>query len=70
MGDFSLPKERIVKATVETLVIDGGQSPWISYSAQIVAETLPHAQRHTIAGQPHNVDEAALAPVLVEFFQG
>jgi pimeloyl-ACP methyl ester carboxylesterase len=68
MGDFSLPKERIAKATVETLVIDGGQSSWLSHTAQVVADVLPHAQRRTIAGQPHNVDPQAIAPILVEFF--
>ncbi len=70
MGDYSLPAERIAKVTVKTLVIDGGQTPWLSKTAQMVADVLPHAQRHTIAGQPHNVDPAAIAPVLVEFFQG
>jgi len=69
MGDFSLPKERIAQVTVETLVIDGGTIPWISQAAQAVAETLPHAHRHTIAGQPHNVADEALAPVLIEYFQ-
>jgi pimeloyl-ACP methyl ester carboxylesterase len=67
-GDFKLPKERIAKATVTTLVIDGGTVPWMSHSADAVADTLPNAQRRTIAGQPHNVDPQALAPVLVEFF--
>ncbi len=67
-GDFKLPKERIAKATCPTLVIDGGTTPWLSHAADAVAETLPHAQRRTIAGQPHNVDAQALAPALVEFF--
>jgi pimeloyl-ACP methyl ester carboxylesterase len=69
MGDFSLPKERIAKAAVETLVIDGGTVPWISQAAQAVAATLPHAHRRTIAGQPHNVADEAMAPVLIEHFQ-
>jgi len=69
IGDFSLPKERIAQVTCPTLVIDGGTIPWVSQAAQVVAETLPHAQRYTIAGQPHNVDDAALAPVLIEYFQ-
>jgi pimeloyl-ACP methyl ester carboxylesterase len=68
MGDFSLPKERVASITVPTLVIDGGQAPWMSHAAQTVADVLPHAQRRTLAGQPHNVDPAAMAPVLVEFF--
>jgi hypothetical protein len=68
-GDFSLPKERIAKATVETLVIDGGTVPWISQAAQAVADTVPHAHRRTLAGQPHNVADEAMAPVLIEYFQ-
>jgi pimeloyl-ACP methyl ester carboxylesterase len=66
--DLSLPKERIATVTIPTLVIDGGQTPWLSHAAQAVAEILPHAQRRTIAGQPHNVAAEALAPVLVEYF--
>ena len=69
MGDYALPKERIAKATVETLVIDGGTVPWMSQAAQAVADTLPHAHRHTLAGQPHNVADEAMAPVLIEYFQ-
>jgi len=67
-GDFKLPKERIAKATPPTLVMDGGTTPWLSHAADAVADTLPNAQRRTIAGQPHNVAPQALAPVLVEFF--
>jgi len=69
MGDYLLPKERIAKATVETLVIDGGTVPWISQAAQAVADTLPHTHRRTLAGQPHNVADEAMAPVLREYFQ-
>jgi pimeloyl-ACP methyl ester carboxylesterase len=67
-GSFKLPKERIAKATCPTLVIDGGTTPWLSRAADAVADTLPNAQRRTLAGQPHNVDPQALAHVLVEFF--
>ena len=67
-GSFTLPKERIAKVTLPTLVIDGGTTPWLSHAADAVADTLPNAQRRTITGQPHNVDPQALAPVLVEFF--
>lgn len=69
MGDFSLPKERLASVSVPTLVIDGGQVPWMSYAADAVAQVLPNAKRYTIAGQPHNVADEAMAPVLVEFFQ-
>ncbi len=68
-GDFSLPTERVASVTVPTLVIDGGETPWLSHAAQAVAAALPHAQRRTLKGQPHNVDPAAIAPMLAEFFK-
>lgn len=69
-GNFSLPRARLATIPTTTLVIDGGQTPWLSQAAQAVASALPHAQRHTISGQPHNVDPQAIAPVLVSFFKG
>lgn len=69
MGDYSLPTERVATVTVPTLVIDGGETPWLSHAAQAVADALPNAQRHTLKGQPHNVAPEAIAPVLVEFFK-
>lgn len=68
-GDFSLPTGRAASVTVPTLVIDGGETPWLSHAAQAVANALPHAQRRTLKGQPHNVDAGAIAPALVEFFK-
>lgn len=69
MGDFSIPTERIAIVNVPILVIDGGETPWLTHAAQAVAEILPNAERHTLKGQPHNVAPAAIAPVLIEFFQ-
>jgi pimeloyl-ACP methyl ester carboxylesterase len=68
-GDFKLPKERLAKVMSPTLVIDGGTNPWLSLAAETVASVLPNAQRHTITGQPHNVADEAMAPVLREYFQ-
>jgi len=68
IGDFSFPRERVATVTTPTLVIDGGTTPWLTEAADAVASTLPDARRHTIAGQPHNVDHEALAPVLISFF--
>jgi pimeloyl-ACP methyl ester carboxylesterase len=70
MGDFSLPTERVASVTVPTLVLDGGETAWLSHAAQAVADALPNAQRRTLQGQPHNVAPEAIAPVLVEFFAG
>jgi pimeloyl-ACP methyl ester carboxylesterase len=68
MGDFRVPTERLAKVTVPTLVIDGGTIPGLSRTADAVAQVIPSAQRRTLHGQPHNVDAAAIAPVLAEFF--
>jgi len=69
-GDFSLPADRIATVTVPTVVIDGGTTPWLTAAAEAVAATLPGARRHTLDGQPHNVDPAAIAPALTAFFTG
>jgi pimeloyl-ACP methyl ester carboxylesterase len=53
-----------------TLVIDGGTTPWLSEGADAIAAALPDARRRTLAGQQHDVDPNALAPVLIEFFGG
>jgi pimeloyl-ACP methyl ester carboxylesterase len=66
--DFSLPTGRVAGVKVPTLVLDGGQTPRLSAAAQAVADAIPNARRHTVPGQPHNVDAAALAPALAAFF--
>jgi pimeloyl-ACP methyl ester carboxylesterase len=67
MGDFRVPADRLGKISLPTLVIDGGATPSISRAAAEVARLVPGARRRTLPGQPHNVDPAAIAPVLVEF---
>ena len=34
------------------------------------AKAMPQAQYRTLEGQTHNVTPEALAPVLIEFFEG
>jgi hypothetical protein len=68
MGDFRLPTTRLGMVRVPTLVIDGATVSWMSSSADAVAKVVPNAQRRTLPGQPHNVDPAAIAPVLIEWF--
>jgi Alpha/beta hydrolase family len=68
MGEFRVPADRLGKVGVPTLVVDGGTTPSMSRAADEVARLLPAARRRTLPGQPHNVDPAAIAPVLVEFF--
>jgi alpha-beta hydrolase superfamily lysophospholipase len=68
MGDFRPSAERLAKVEVPTLVVDGGTVPWMSHAANAVAMLAPRAQRHTLAGEPHNVDPTAIAPLLADFF--
>ncbi|MEU7001366.1 alpha/beta hydrolase [Nonomuraea sp. NPDC046570] len=67
-GDFTLPADRLAAVTVPTLVVDGGTERWLTNAADAVAAAVPGSRRHTLAGQPHNVDPAAIAPALAEFF--
>jgi pimeloyl-ACP methyl ester carboxylesterase len=69
LGDFSMPKEQLKSVTVPTLVVDGATTPWISTACHVLAGVLPDATRATLDGQPHNVDPAAIAPVITNFLQ-
>lgn len=65
-----LPIDRWVKVTVPVLVVDGGASDaWVHHAADALANVLPYASRHTLAGQTHMVGPNVLAPVIIEFFQ-
>src|SRR5215207_3114009 len=69
LDDYSLPIVSAARVKTPTLVSAGGADfPWIRESAQALAELIPGAKTHFLDGQRHNVDPAALAPVMVEFF--
>jgi pimeloyl-ACP methyl ester carboxylesterase len=71
MGDFTLPAELLASIATPTLVIDGGDSPsFLHGAAQAVADALPNGERHTLAGQTHDISPEATAPVLEEFLAG
>jgi pimeloyl-ACP methyl ester carboxylesterase len=69
-GDYSIPTERFASITAPALVMDGGESQWLSNGARALVDALPNVQHRTLKGQPHNVDAAAIAPALKEFFSG
>jgi pimeloyl-ACP methyl ester carboxylesterase len=69
MGDYSIPDDLVSRIKVPVLIIDGGQSPWMSKAADTVASAIANAKRETLAGQQHNVDPAVIAPALVRFFK-
>lgn len=68
--DASVPTEQAAKVSVPTLVMDGSESfPFMHVTATALAKAIPNAQHRTLEGQTHEVDSAALAPVLIEFFK-
>jgi pimeloyl-ACP methyl ester carboxylesterase len=67
LGDFSLPAERLATVAVPTLVLDGGEMPWLSRGVQALVEVLPNAQHRTLAGQPHGIPMDVLAAQVVDF---
>jgi pimeloyl-ACP methyl ester carboxylesterase len=68
----SIPVERVAAIKASTLVMDGGASlesmPFMRATADKLAKTAPHAQRRTLEGEDHGVDEKVLAPILKEFY--
>ncbi len=56
-------------ASMPSLVMVGGKSEAFFHSAaQTLVKILPQARRRVLEGQDHAVASAALAPVLIEFF--
>ena len=70
--DRSVPVKTAAKVKADTLVMDGGASlgpmPFMRATADKLAKMIPHAERHTIEGQAHDVKSDVLAPILVKFF--
>lgn len=68
----SVPVERAAKVKAKTWVLDGGASletmPFMRPTADRIAKAIPHARRHTVEGQGHDVDPKVLAPILVKLF--
>jgi pimeloyl-ACP methyl ester carboxylesterase len=73
-NDAAVPVKRAAKITVPTLIMDGevssGMYPFIHDTAVTLAKAIPNARYRSLEGQTHEVTPEALAPALVEFFQG
>ena len=68
-SDGSIPKERAARVQAPTLVMNGGNgAPFMLETARTLSQVIPGAKLRTLDGQTHDVQPAALAPVLVEFF--
>ena len=65
-----LPPKRWASFTRPTLVIVGGNSePFFHTGAEALVVDMPDARRRLLEGQDHAVSNAALAPVLMDFFR-
>jgi pimeloyl-ACP methyl ester carboxylesterase len=70
MAGQPLDPGRFASVTVPTLVLDGGQTPWMTSGADAIAAVLPNARRRTLENQGHDVAAEVLAPALEEFLAG
>jgi pimeloyl-ACP methyl ester carboxylesterase len=70
LGDGTVPRDRAAKLTMPALVAGGAESPdFFRLAAEATADAIPGARHRLLAGQSWGqVDPAALAPVLREFF--
>jgi pimeloyl-ACP methyl ester carboxylesterase len=67
LGDFTLPAERLASVAVPTLVLDGGEMPWLSRGVRALVEVLPNAQHRTLAGQPHGIPMDVLVEAVIDY---
>ena len=68
-ADDAVPAGHAAQVRCPALVMHGGAShPFMAVTARTLSEAIPHAELRTIEGQDHDVNPAALAPVLTEFF--
>jgi hypothetical protein len=68
VAGFVLPTACLQSVAAATLVLAGGQSPWLASGARALAGALPDAQHRLVEGQQHGVEPDAIAPVLADFF--
>jgi pimeloyl-ACP methyl ester carboxylesterase len=66
---FELPADELATLGTPTIVIVGGQTPWMKTGAEAFAKALPNGDFRLLHGQSHDVAADAIAPVLIEFFQ-
>jgi pimeloyl-ACP methyl ester carboxylesterase len=71
MSGKPLPARKWATNTSPALVITGGNSEgFFPTGAKALVNGLPNAQHRILEGQDHAISPAALAPLLVEFFNG
>jgi acetyl esterase/lipase len=68
MSGRPLDTHLFAAVTTPTLVLEGGQAPWLVAGARALAEALPNAEVRRLEGQTHDVAPDVLAPALKAFF--
>lgn len=69
MGDWAVPVQRAAAVRVPSLVLHGGKTDArLRRAAGVLAAAIASAEHKELAGQDHNAQASALAPVLREFF--
>jgi pimeloyl-ACP methyl ester carboxylesterase len=69
MQGHPLPTDRWTSVTCPALVMSGENSePFFHDAGQSLASLLPQATYQVVAGQDHNLDPQAIAPLLEQFF--
>ena len=69
MGDGTIPRDRVRRIDVPTVLIHGSESSdELQRASREVADAIPQARLRTLAGQSHQADPETLVPVLKEFF--
>jgi pimeloyl-ACP methyl ester carboxylesterase len=70
VNGFRLDADRVAVVDTPTLVMDGGQTPWMSRGAEALADALPNGTHRRLEGQEHgpSSEVIVIAPVLIEFF--
>ena len=70
-GGNYVPRDQIASIRVPLLAMAGGDSPdWMQTVARSVADAAPLGSYRDFAGKDHMIEEAHVAPVLIEFFGG
>jgi pimeloyl-ACP methyl ester carboxylesterase len=69
--EAAVPAERAATLPIPALVMNGSESyPFMLQAGKTLAKAIPHAQYRVLEGQTHEVKPEAIAPALIEFFEG
>ena len=66
----AVPRDKLAMVSAPVLAICGGASyPFMCVTARTIAEAVPSGAHLTLPDQTHEVQPAAIAPALIEFFR-